>query len=344
MFIARTSAQTKDAQPKKVNFSYSQNPKTKPKAATVRESESSKNAAATNENDISPSKNENKLESLISKDTNSEDDFESRSAAGKTLEVAKRGALASKPTDVYRVGPGDVLFINLLNAPAKSTNYFTVLNDGTIDYPLVGEMVSVNGFTTDEIEDLLKERIKLFENPQVTVKVRDYSSHKFTVLGLVEKPGEKFLQREAVPLFVVRAEAVVQPKANRVIIKRADSSTESLDMSDSKYEDVLVFTGDIVEFGFVAQTVEAATPAPQFYYIGGNVNSLGQKDFYAGITLTQAILVSGGLKKSSVKKVVIRRKNEEGLLKSAEFNLKAIKDGQQPDPLLQAGDTIEIGN
>ncbi len=83
---------------------------------------------------------------------------------------------------------------------------------------------------------------------------------------------------------------------------------------------------------------------PQFYYIGGNINSAGQKDFYQGITLTQAILASGGLKKPTVKKVIIRRKNQEGLLSPLEFDLNAIKNGNQVDPVLQAGDTIEIGN
>ena len=60
--------------------------------------------------------------------------------------------------------------------------------------------------------------------------------------------------------------------------------------------------------------------------------------------MTQAILESGGLKKSSIRKVVIRRKNGDGLLVPTEFDLKSIKDGKIADPVLQIGDTIEIGN
>ncbi len=114
------------------------------------------------------------------------------------------------------------MIISLQNAPGNATNYFTVLSDGTIDYPLAGEMVSVQGLTTEEIEDLLEEKIKLYENPQVVVKVREFASHTFTVLGLVEKAGEKFLQREAMPLYVVRAEAVTQPQATVAVIKRTN--------------------------------------------------------------------------------------------------------------------------
>ncbi|MCY7374951.1 MAG: polysaccharide biosynthesis/export family protein [Pyrinomonadaceae bacterium] len=310
-------AQTQQPTPKKVNFGYSQNPKTKTK------SENSQTA--------------NQTQAIA-------DNFESRSIANKTLEVAKRANNAAvAPTEIYKIGVGDILFVSLQNAPAKDSTYFTVLNDGTIDYPLAGEMVAVGGLTTEEIEDLLKEKVKLYENPQISVKVREHASHKITVLGLVEKAGEKYLQREAMPLFVVRAEAVVQSKARLAVVKRANKETETIDLKDPKSDDVLIFPGDIVEFKSDQDFVEDSS-APQFYYIGGNVASAGQKDFHQGLTLTQAILASGGLKKQTVKKVVVRRKNQAGMLSPIEFDLDSIKAGKQPDPILRAGDTIEITN
>ncbi len=310
-------AQTEQATPKNVNFGYSQNPKTK-----VR----SENTSAANQSaeENTPS--------------------ESRSIASKTREIAKRANTAAvSPTEIYKIGIGDVLFISLQNAPAKDSTYFTVLNDGAIDYPLAGEMIAVNGLTTEEVEDLLKEKIKLYENPQISVKVREHASHTITVLGLVEKAGEKYLQREAMPLFIVRAEAVVQAKANVAVIKRANAETEIIKLSDPKSDEVLIFPNDIVEFKSDELFVEDPS-APQFYYIGGNISSAGQKDFHQGLTLTQAILASGGLKKETVKKVVIRRKNQAGLLSPIEFDLNSIKSGKQPDPVLRAGDTIEITN
>lgn len=287
----------------------------------------------------------NKIPDVAKNDVNFQNaGFESRSAANKTLEVAKRaGIAAASPTEIYKVGVGDVLFISLQNAPAKESTYFTVLNDGSIDYPLAGEMMSVQGLTTDEIEKALAEKIKLYKNPQLSVNIREHNSHSYQVLGMVEKPGEKFLQREAVPLFVVRAEAIVQPKVDRVTIKRANSQTETIDLKDNKYEDILIFSSDIVEFSAVNNKV-VVFEQPQFYYIGGAIKSGGQKDFYKGLTLTQAILACGGLKKSSVQDVIIRRKNSEGLLVPTNYNLKEIKEGKAADPILEAGDTIEIGN
>lgn len=325
--VSALYAQTPENTPaKRVNFVYSQNPKTKPK----KESE--------NQNPVVEPQNVSDAQNTVELNNR-----QTESIAKKTLEVVKNASKKTlAPTENYKVGVGDILFINLENS-SKSSTYYTVLNDGSIDYALAGEMVSVAGLTTDEIEEILREKIKLFENPQVSVKVREYSSHKITVLGLVEKSGERFMQREAVPLFVVRAEAVVQSKANRAIIRRAESKVENIDLRDTANENVLIFPGDIIEFTTdESQTVK--NNQLNFFFIGGNIVSGGQKDFYAGMTLTQAILASGGLKKDSVKKIVIRRKNESGLLVSTEYNLKFIKDGKIPDPVLEAGDTIEIGN
>lgn len=347
VLVGQSLAQTPNS-PAKANFGYSQNPKTKTKKENT-EKKAAVNAPAPQTN-LSAVNNAGliKTDAKITQENASlvKIDSENRSIAQKTLDIVKKASPipAAAPTEIYKVGVGDVLFVNLQNAPTKTANYFTVLNDGTIDYPLAGEMIPVAGLTADEIEELLTEKIKLYENPQVSVKIREYASHAITVLGLVEKAGEKYLQREAVPLYVVRAEAVVQSRADGVTVKRANSTTEKFDLKDPKYEEILVFPGDIVEFTSAQANDSNASQASQYYYIGGNVVSVGQKNFSPAITLTQAILASGGLKKANARKVVIRRKNNENLLVTSEYNLKDIKDGKSPDPTLQAGDTIEIDN
>ena len=310
VFTTNIFAQTAEVPTKNVNFRYSQNPKIRTKPEVSNEQ--------------------------------SEQNAELTSIAAKTLEIArKNNTVAMSPTEIYKVGNGDILFINLQNAPRSST-YYTVLNDGTIDYALAGEMVSVVGLTTDEIGELLKEKVKLYDNPQISVTVREYASHTISVLGLVEKAGEKKIQREAVPLFVIRAEAVVSPSATQAVIRRSDASVETINLSDVKSESVLIFPNDIVEFVSGSSSRSAATA--QFYFIGGNVISGGQKDFHDGITLTQAIFAAGGTKVSGLKRAIVRRKNAEGMLFGREYDMKKITDGKEADPVLEAGDTIEIPN
>ncbi|HEX9962776.1 MAG TPA: polysaccharide biosynthesis/export family protein [Pyrinomonadaceae bacterium] len=268
-------------------------------------------------------------------------EFESRSVAKKTLDIAKRNSssVTAQPTEIYKVGAGDVLDIRILNSPAKESTLFTVLQNGAIDYPLAGEEPpQVAGLTAEEIENLLKEKVKLYENPSISVTVRDYSSHTISVLGLVEKPGTKALRREAIPLYVIMAEAIPHAAAGKATILRGvDKQTITVNLDDNE---TLIYPNDIIR----VTGGKNSAGQTEFYYIGGNVASGGQKDFHDGITLTQAIMASGGLKKSSVRKVVIRRKDAQGKLVPLEYDLKFIKEGKIADPTLEVGDTIEIGN
>lgn len=349
--VGEVIAQATPNPPAKRNSPFSPNPKKKVEITPVSQTSDKtkevqdggeivkiKSDQPVNETSQGAASNEN-----TSEPTNSQNgEFESRSIASKTLEIAKKArAVEVSPTEIYKVGYGDILFISLQNAPSKESTYFTVLKDGTIDYPLAGEMVQVLGLTTEQIEDLLKEKVKLYENPQVSVKVREHNSHTYSVLGLVEKSGEKYMKREALPLYVIRAEAVVQSKADQVTIKRGDK-TQTLDLKDAKTSDVLIIPSDIVEFGSTENT--AVARASQFYFIGGEIISGGRKDYTQGLTLTQAILESGGLKKSNVKKVIVSRTNTEGKVVSTEYDLKAIKEGKAVNPVLEAGDEIVIGN
>jgi polysaccharide biosynthesis/export protein len=267
------------------------------------------------------------------------------SSANRTRKVVEESSKPFVATEVYQIGIGDVLDIKILNAKAKESTLFTVLEGGFIDYPLAGnEPIQVTGLTTEQIEQILRENIKLFENPEVVVKVRDYQSHLIDVIGLVEKPGKKALRREAIPLFAIKVDAIVQSKANQLIVRRGDQ-VEKLNLKDSATDNFLVKTGDILEFTYIDQESAIVSNQPQFYYTKGNgLISGGEKPFRAGITLLQAIAASGGLKKEKTKKVTILRKDEKGLFTKIEVNLQEIVNGQKVDINIQAGDIIEVAN
>lgn len=345
-----THAQTTPNPVVKRNSPFSPNPKKKAESAN-KNSENAKNQVSENpvkienakltiDNNNGASQTEiNQTGEIETKNT----EFENRSIAKKTLEIAKRGGsggVTAQLTEIYKIGAGDVLDIRLLNSASKESTLFTVLESGAIDYPLAGEApVPVAGLTTDEIQELLKEKVKLYENPEIAVTVRDYASHTISVLGLVEKPGTRALRREAIPLYVILAEAIPQPAATKATILRGvDKQTLTINLEDS---DTLIYPNDIIR---IVSGDGKNSSQSQFYYTGGEIVSGGQKDFHDGITLTQAIMASGGLKKSSARKVVIRRKDAEGKLVPTEYDLKFIKEGKIADPTLQAGDTIEIGN
>ena len=237
-------------------------------------------------------------------------------------------------TEIYRVGAGDVLDIRLTSANNRST-LFTVAEDGAIDLPIAGGIVSVAGRTPDEIENMLSVELKrraVEENAKVSVGVRQYLSHSITVTGLVNVPGTRYLRRERVPLYVVLAESQLRNDGGRVIILRAGNPGPAHDLRDPETLNLTVQPGDVITI----------TSRPQeFYYIGGRVGYPGQKVFQPGVTLLQAILAAGGTPKSD-NKVELSREASDGRLMTTQYTIKQIKSGAVADPKLQVGDRIEI--
>lgn len=252
-------------------------------------------------------------------------------------------AIASAPiatalTQVYRVGVGDVLDVKLSENPARNSTLFTVLEHGVLEYPFADNPIVVSGMTTSEIADLLRQRIKIFDNPTVTVAVRDYASHEISISGLVAAAGTKILRREAMPLYTMLAEALVLPEAARATITRQGHAPTVVDLKDDNLSETLVIPGDSIK-------VTGMPPAPtEFFFAGGEINSPGQKPYHDGLTLTQAILASGGTKASAGSRVKVSRQGADGKLITEEFNLRKIQTGKTPDPVLQKGDRIEVTN
>jgi protein involved in polysaccharide export with SLBB domain len=239
-------------------------------------------------------------------------------------------------TQVYRIGPNDVLDIQLAGNASRKSTLFTVLAGGLLEYPLAGDPIRVAGMTTAEIAAVLRQRIKIFENPAVVVNVRDYASHTVTITGFVAAPGTKALRREAVPLYAMLAEVVALPEAARATITRQGRPTIVLDLKDPNHSSTLVVAGDVIK------VMGAAPPPSEFFFVGEGLNSPGQKPYHVGLTLTQAILASGGVRMSAGSKVRISRQRADGRLVNEDYDLRRIQSGKIPDPILEKGDRIEV--
>lgn len=240
------------------------------------------------------------------------------------------------PSQIYRIGVRDVLDIQLPGQSGKQSTLYTVVDGGLVEYPLAGGPILAAGLTTQEVADILRQRIKILDNPNVAVSVRDYASHRVSVSGLVAAPGIKNLRREAVPLYALLAEALMLPEAARATIARQGQPPRFVDLKDTSQASTLVLPGDVVKV-----SGEPAGPT-EFFFIGGEISSPGQKPFHPGFTLTQAIIASGGVTRGAGSKIRISRQAPDGRLISQEYNLKKIQDGKVPDPAVQKGDRIIV--
>jgi polysaccharide biosynthesis/export protein len=104
-------------------------------------------------------------------------------------EVKAISAVSTPGSSSYKIGPQDVLDISVFKAPELS-KVVQVSESGTINLPLVGEIVTV-GRTPREVEKELTKLLgaKYLQKPQVTVFVKEYNSQRVTIEGAVKKPG-----------------------------------------------------------------------------------------------------------------------------------------------------------
>ncbi len=260
-------------------------------------------------------------------------------AVSSTAEINRNSrrslSRAPAPTVVYHVGIGDVLDIRLANLPTRESTLFTVLRSGVLEYPLLSGPLAVAGLTTDEIARLLSNEIKVIKAAGVSVSVRDYASHAVVITGLVDSPGRKTLRREAMPLYAVLAEALPRPEASVAILVR-EGQEQTVSLNNEQAMATLVLPGDVIKVS------GDRTAAVRFIYVGGNVASPGEREFREGMTLTQALLSAGGVPRNSKINVKVARRDRNGFLMSNEYDLRAIEEGKSQDPLVQAGDRIEV--
>lgn len=240
-------------------------------------------------------------------------------------------------TKIYRVGANDVLDVRLNDGPEQQSTFYTVTATGLLEHPLLNEPMLVAGLTVEEIASRIDADLRrraIAENAKAFVGVKDYASHPVLVSGLVKESGTKFLRREAIPLYVVVADAQPLPEAAKVTVIRDAERSQIYDVDLNRVADMdfLVHSGDVITL----------RPNPtQFIYIGGEIKSPGEKTFRRGLTLMQVVLAAGGLDPKA-KIAEIANNNEDGFLVSTRFKLKDIVAGKVIDPLLKPGDRISI--
>ena len=138
---------------------------------------------------------------------------------------------AKRVVDDYRIGPSDVLAINVWKDTELSRTV-TVRPDGKISLPLVGEL-EVSGLTASSVQRLIGQRLaEYISSPQVTVMVQEVKSQTYVIVGKVGKPGSFELGK---PTTVLEAIAIAGGPLDfaksgkvKIIRRREGGQTETL--------------------------------------------------------------------------------------------------------------------
>jgi polysaccharide export outer membrane protein len=249
------------------------------------------------------------------------------------------------PIPDYKVGPGDLLDINVFGVEQLNTTV-RVSESGKVTLHLLGE-VEVSGLTKPELEKKLTLLLrKDLVDPQVTVFIKEYSSKVVYVQGAVTKPGiYPLLGRLSLRQIISQSGGFTPAAGNEIIVIRQVSggggsslniSIDDLMIKGDPNVNIPLEPGDVINVP-VDRTV--------VIYVLGQVKNPGAQEFKKSSmpTLLKAITKAGGFTDRAAKgSIHIKRKDAFGKDVEIIVNAKDILKGKKPDIALQPEDIIYI--
>ena len=239
-------------------------------------------------------------------------------------------AYSQEASKDYRIGAKDLLEIRVIGHEDASTTV-RVSEDGKISMPYLEE-VEVSGLTKRELEQRIVQLLAegYFQNPQVTVFIREYKSNIVSIIGAVKNPGEyELIGRLTLIDLISKAGGPTGEEMKEIIIFRRlpDGNNTSLKIS----RDDLLDAGD-PELNIPLQAGDVITlPIDRVVHIfvTGEVRNPGmlevKKSELPNYTLLKAIAQAGGFaERGSKSGVKIIRKDEEGREQTIRVNVKDI--------------------
>jgi polysaccharide biosynthesis/export protein len=154
------------------------------------------------------------------------------SAAGQPV------AQSDSSSSHYMIGANDLLNIFVWKE-TDLTRDVTVMPDGRITYPLVGE-IDAAGHTVTDLKEKITEKLKNFiSSPEVTVIVRESRSQRIYTLGKVTRSGQIQLEPSMTVLQALSAAGGCTEWADtkNIMIVRRTSGKET--MFRFNYQDVI---------------------------------------------------------------------------------------------------------
>lgn len=258
----------------------------------------------------------------------------------------------------YKLGPGDILDVNVSKNEQLSRTGIRVSNQGTIQLPMLDTDITAACLTERELSNEIRVKYKKYlVEPHVSVSVREFNSNPVAVIGAVNSPGRFQLQRKIRLIELLTFVNGPSPNAGRLaeIIRSGrrptcadkvlitpttgDEELVSVTLSEAfKNGDLAnpeIFGGDIVRIPEASQLNA---------YIQGNIKTSLAINLKDPVTLTQAIAMAGGVTSGAQLEKVRIRRPIPGSVNRRELivNLKEINQLKTDDILLEPNDIIEI--
>lgn len=129
----------------------------------------------------------------------------------------------------YRLGPEDVISVNVFGQERYSKQGIKVPPSGRVYLALIPDGIFVNGKTVDQVAELIKKRYdEYIIDPQVSVSLDQAGSYRYSVVGDVAQPGIRLMSRRlSVSEAVAEAGGVLQTgnRSKIVVLRKQPDGT-----------------------------------------------------------------------------------------------------------------------
>jgi polysaccharide biosynthesis/export protein len=223
-------------------------------------------------------------------------DFEVPKPEGSGGQPKSDQSTTGVPVEGYVIGPQDNLSI-IVSDETELTGKYRVDTDGTISMPYLSRVL-LAGLSLAEAQDKITAMLKagFIRNPQVRIEVDQFKARSVLVTGEVRIPGKVTLAGTTMSLLeaLALAGSATQSASNDVIVmhppKPGEKAPEPITINRKDLElgkvgrDITLQDGDIVN-----------VPIAKRFYISGYVKNPGYFVLDTGTTVSQAIILAGGL-------------------------------------------------
>ena len=231
----------------------------------------------------------------------------------------------------YLLGGGDTISITVYEQPDLTTNARISQDDGSITFPLLGEVI-IAGLSAEQagqkIAKLLREG-GFIRKPQVSLTVKTFQSQKVPVMGEVHKPGEYSLMGESRVIdLITQAGGLKDDAADLIIVVKKEGDTTR----KHKIDLLRFYAGDMSQNIKVSRGDFILVPKMDTYYIHGEVKRPGVYRLERGMTVMQAVSVGGGVSaRGSLRGIKVTREQADGT--TSEISVE-MTDKIQPNDVL----------
>ncbi|MGH9967627.1 MAG: polysaccharide biosynthesis/export family protein [Pyrinomonadaceae bacterium] len=257
------------------------------------------------------------------------------------------------PDDRYRIGPGDVLDIRILNRPNLSREAVRVEGNGMIRMPLIDTEIQAACQTEGELAKEISNRyLKFYRNPQVDVFIKEYHSRQVAIIGAVNDQSRFELQRSVRLLELLTYAKGPSPKAGQTInvvhspqpwaCKKPGADEDAPAFSSYKLSETL--QGDPRANPYLEPGDIVTLPEADQVYVVGNVFTPLTIPLKEPITVSRAIAMAGGVRQDTKRDRIKVVRQEPGSATKREIivDLSAIEKKRAEDLALLPNDIVEV--